>query len=145
MNSGAISVAPGASPANLNVLVVDDDKETRDYVAAILRTAGYEVTVACSGAAALRELAPGRFNVVLTDLEMPGGTSGLALAIAARALSAPPVVIIMTGSAEPAVRVEVARLRIPLFFKPLDVDALLDELVLVQRARLEDGHARVLH
>jgi CheY-like chemotaxis protein len=55
-----------------HVLVVDDDADTRDVLASLLRKRGYEVTAAPNGRDALaevtREHAP---NLVVLDLRMP--------------------------------------------------------------------------
>lgn len=53
------------------ILVVDDDDAVRDLVAAILRSGGYDVSVANDGRQALTKLANESFDVVVTDLVMP--------------------------------------------------------------------------
>jgi DNA-binding response OmpR family regulator len=55
-----------------NILVVDDDQELRENIREILVEAGFSVTVAASGEAALDCLAAQAFDVVLLDLIMPG-------------------------------------------------------------------------
>jgi DNA-binding NtrC family response regulator len=54
------------------ILVVDDHASAREAVADILRHAGYETTACASATAALARLAKQPFDVVLTDLQMPG-------------------------------------------------------------------------
>lgn len=54
------------------VLVVDDEAPVRSLTQAILGGAGYEVMTAATGAEALRLLSRGGFEVVITDLRMPG-------------------------------------------------------------------------
>jgi DNA-binding NtrC family response regulator len=70
----------------------------------MLELDGHEVVRVGGGEQALAGLASGRFDVVVTDLRMPG-TDGLAVLRAARAAPAPPEVIVMTayGSTESAV------------------------------------------
>jgi two-component system chemotaxis sensor kinase CheA len=54
------------------VLVVDDSATTRALEANILRTAGYEVTVAVDGEAALRQLIENpHVDLVVSDIDMP--------------------------------------------------------------------------
>jgi two-component system cell cycle response regulator len=53
------------------VLVVDDDELVRGWLATQLEGAQFEVEVAGSGQEALRLLAAGDFQIVLTDLQMP--------------------------------------------------------------------------
>jgi DNA-binding response OmpR family regulator len=55
-----------------NILVVDDDQELRENICEILADAGFTVTPAASGEAALDCLEQQAFDVVLLDLIMPG-------------------------------------------------------------------------
>ncbi|MGX9965509.1 PAS domain S-box protein [Roseomonas sp. F4] len=67
------------------LLVVEDDPLVRDHVAAQLRDLGYEVAVAESAFEALAILQRGpAFDLLFTDVVMPGGMHGPALAEAAR-------------------------------------------------------------
>jgi len=62
-----------ASPVpSYRVLVVDDESEVADLLREILELAGHEVDVADSGESALRRLAGARFDLVLSDMRMPG-------------------------------------------------------------------------
>lgn len=56
------------------VLVVDDSITTRTMEKNILETHGYRVTVAVSGPDALERLAADSFDLVVSDVEMPGMT-----------------------------------------------------------------------
>ncbi|RIL05472.1 MAG: hypothetical protein DCC71_10200 [Proteobacteria bacterium] len=72
-------------PAPCRVLVVEDNAELRSIVTRILRRDGHEVAEADSAEAALAlDLGPGRCDVVIADLSLPG-MSGLELASALRA------------------------------------------------------------
>jgi PAS domain S-box-containing protein len=67
------------------VLLVEDEADLLDTAEAMLGDLGYAVIRASDGASALRELDTGRVvDVLLTDLMMPGGIDGVALARAAR-------------------------------------------------------------
>lgn len=55
-----------------NILVVDDDQDLRENMCEILSGAGFAVTPAASGEAALECLKRQAFDVVLLDLIMPG-------------------------------------------------------------------------
>jgi CheY-like chemotaxis protein len=60
------------SPAGLRVLIVDDEPQIRDLVSRVLTNAGYRVTTAEDGAAALAAVAKeGTPDLLLTDLKMP--------------------------------------------------------------------------
>lgn len=52
------------------VLVVDDEHDVADLIAEVLRADGHDVTVANSGAEALREIGRQSFSVILSDLKM---------------------------------------------------------------------------
>src|SRR4051795_13758556 len=54
------------------VLVVDDDRATRELMALTLETAGHEVVQAASGHQALDLLSLGSFSAVVLDNHMPG-------------------------------------------------------------------------
>ena len=54
------------------VLVVDDERELRDLLGAMLRQEGYEVDVVGDGAEALEALRMRHYDVVLMDCQMPG-------------------------------------------------------------------------
>lgn len=56
----------------MHVLVAEDDDVTVDLLEAALTEFGYEVTVACDGLEALRQLRTGKFQLVVSDWEMPG-------------------------------------------------------------------------
>ena len=61
------------------VLVVDDDPYVCDVVVRALQNHHYGVTVARDGMEALREARRGGFDVVLTDVRMPGELDGIGL------------------------------------------------------------------
>ncbi len=62
---------------NLRILVVEDDRSTLKTIHKILEKQGYEVIAAEDGATAGGLLSNGHFDVILTDLNMPGGMSGI--------------------------------------------------------------------
>jgi CheY-like chemotaxis protein len=59
------------SPASLDVLVVIDDQNVRDTVAAALETEGYHVECAGNGAEALALMLRYRPEAIVLDLAMP--------------------------------------------------------------------------
>ncbi|PJB02887.1 MAG: hypothetical protein CO126_09640, partial [Hydrogenophilales bacterium CG_4_9_14_3_um_filter_63_34] len=87
-----------------SLLIVDDDKLTRETLASALGDA-YRVQTASGGRAALDILAADRIDVVLSDMTMPG-MDGLGLLEAINLLEDRPAVIFITGQAtvESAVR-----------------------------------------
>jgi putative two-component system response regulator len=66
------SVPAAAEPGVKRILVVDDEETIRLAIGKFLRSRGYEVHAAESGAAALDQLERQRFLLMLCDVRMPG-------------------------------------------------------------------------
>jgi two-component system NtrC family sensor kinase len=80
------------------VLVVEDEPDVLAMAAENLRDLGYIVTTAPTAQAALDLLsAPGRCDVMFCDVVMPGGMSGLQLAVEARRLRPDLKVLLTSG------------------------------------------------
>ena len=80
------------------VLLADDDPDVLEVIRTVLELDRYEVTSATNGREALEKFKPGRFNVVITDYQMPEMT-GDKLALAIKKLSADQPVIMVTAHA----------------------------------------------
>ena len=80
------------------VLVVDDEPAVREFVERALSYAGYAVTTAESGHAALEELEKRSYDLLLTDIVMPD-LDGIALALKVAKQYPKTRVMIMTGFA----------------------------------------------
>ncbi len=59
------------------ILVVDDERSMREFLAICLKRGGHEVTVADCGDQAVQVLDLQSFDIVITDLRMPGETDGI--------------------------------------------------------------------
>jgi PAS domain S-box-containing protein len=82
------------------ILVVEDDEAVRGVSVAILEDLGYRTLVARTGQEALDVLAGSEpIDLLFTDLVMPGGISGAALARQARAIRRGLPVLLTTGYA----------------------------------------------
>jgi PAS domain S-box-containing protein len=102
-------IEESARPAEISrgngeaVLVVEDDDSLRSLVAQMLQSLGYEVHVASSGQDAIELLeSPIHFDVLLTDVVLPGGMSGCDLGKEAARLDSNTPVVYMSGYAEEA-------------------------------------------
>jgi CheY-like chemotaxis protein len=78
------------------ILVVDDDAALRRITERMLTDAGHEVTTATDGLEALRLLKESPFDLMITDLIMPG-MEGLQLLREVRGLKVRPTVLVMSG------------------------------------------------
>ena len=94
--------APGQEQPRGTVLVVDDAPTVRMYHGGVLRAAGFEVEEAANGLEALELLLAHRYDLVVTDVNMPQ-MDGYALVrrLRSRAVArSTPVVTISTESQE---------------------------------------------
>ena len=80
-----------------SILVVDDNDVCRIVVSKMLSRLGYEVSSADSGESGLRIFLMNKFDIVLSDYEMPG-MDGVALACSVKKSSPRTRVVIMTGT-----------------------------------------------
>ena len=87
-----------------SILVVDDEPAMRLLLSSVLKDEGHDVTVAASGEEALQLIAKRHYQLVLTDLKMPG-ISGLDLLEQVKRDDSGTAVIILTafGTVEGAV------------------------------------------
>jgi DNA-binding NtrC family response regulator len=121
------------------VLVVEDRESVLKVIATILER-GYEVTTAPDGAMAIARLGAETFDVVLTDIRMPGA-SGFDVLRAVQARAPRTAVVMMTAYAN--VPDAVAAMKLGAYdyvAKPLEAD---EVLLVVARAvdRLRNGQA----
>lgn len=106
------------------ILVVDDDEDLRDAMAAILESAGYEAMCAANGREALAALDRQRPEAILLDMKMPVMNGWeFAEALRERADSSIPVVVVT--AAEDARRRAAEIGADSWLAKPFDIDSLL--------------------
>lgn len=86
------------TPARSNILVVDDEPSVLLTVTAILQQEGYAVDAVPDGKAAIANIASRHYDLVLTDLKMPG-IDGLQVLEEVRKRSPKTVTVMMTGYA----------------------------------------------
>jgi DNA-binding NtrC family response regulator len=115
------------SPRDLRgrVLVVDDEPAQREILKIILDAEGYAAVTASNGAQALQALREGSFDLVLTDLKMPG-MNGIVLLEGI--LEAAPGVCVILMTAHGSIGTAVDAMKKGAFdylSKPLDRDQLL--------------------
>lgn len=127
MNVRKTSAAPqSARSIAARVLVVDDHAQARESVVFTLRHAGYQAIGCSSAVEALKRLDRETFDVVITDLQMPG-MSGLEFLAELKRRRSPARIILITAYATIASAVEAMRQGAFDFLeKPFDAAAIED-------------------
>src|SRR6201999_2363914 len=82
-----------------HVLIVEDDRETRDLVTRFLKQNGYRVTAVSEGRSMRKALADGRFDLVILDLMLPG-EDGLTLCRELRSKATIPIIMVTAKGEE---------------------------------------------
>jgi two-component system, NtrC family, nitrogen regulation response regulator NtrX len=112
-------------PAKAHILIIDDDANTLASLARAFRLAGHEASV-CDNAARAVELAKGeRFDLILSDVVMPG-RDGIALLEDLKNAGVESPIVMMSGQASIEMAVKATRLGASDFLeKPISTDKLL--------------------
>src|SRR2546426_3362378 len=105
---GATALSVGGIGMSTSILVVDDERAIQDTLAWCLRTDGHEVRTAGSGEEALAIMANQGFDLIISDIIMPG-LSGVDLLRKARALQPRTPVVLITAFATVETAVEALR------------------------------------
>ena len=114
-----------AAAGRPRVLVVDDEASIRDLLSKTLALAEYDVDLAPDGRTAVERLRIIPYDLLITDLKMPG-VDGLAVIREARRLKADIPVIIITGFSTEASAIEAVNLGVAGYLtKPFRVPQVL--------------------
>jgi PAS domain S-box-containing protein len=106
----------------LRILIVDDEPAIRRVLTRYLSRRGHTIDEASEGAAALRMIENAPYDVILTDLRMPGmGGEELLARLRDRAINVR--LVFMTGDA--GGETTGSELQVPLLHKPLDLEAVV--------------------
>lgn len=131
-------------PEEIWALVVEDDPDAAAFVRTVLeRHAGMRAVIAGDAVTALTSLRERRFDLIVSDIELPG-QSGLEMLPEARALAPGVPVLVLTAHANVNYAVEALRRDVDEFFvKPVTVAALRDRATaLVEKGRQLRAAAR---
>ncbi len=137
-----IAIAPSSTTGR--VLVVDDHLQARQSIADVLREAGHQVDCLASASEALKVLERESFDIVITDLQMPGMT-GLEFIHHLQRRPHGAQVLMVTAHASVASAVDAIRHgAFDYIEKPFDVDQ-IEQLVAraMQHGRLLDRRQKV--
>ena len=128
------------------VLVVDDDRSVREFLVAALSAEGHAVVAAEGGQRGVEMFRDGSFDVVITDIRMPG-TTGLELLRTIKRQSPDVEVIVVTAHASLDTAIEALRDgAYDLITKPLpDVEALFRVVRrALEKRRLSEDNRRLV-
>ncbi len=91
------AIAAGHLMPRPRVLLVDDDPDLRELLIATLEQDGFDITEACDVNEALRHIASNSFDVLVSDLHMPGAADGLTVISAMRHANPETVTILFSA------------------------------------------------
>ncbi len=128
------------------ILVVEDERGIQLAIRGLLRREGYEVELADDGAAAIRKLEETPFDLIVTDLSLGQGPSGMDVLRASKERRSETAVVMITAHGSEKIAVQAMKLGAQDYVpKPFDNEELK---VVVERAlertRLEREHRMLL-
>jgi two-component system cell cycle response regulator len=127
------------------ILAVDDQRYFRELIEGLLSDAGFDVQTVASGEEALQRLERDDFDIVLTDLVMPG-MDGTELVRKIRERLPQQDVVMVTGVVDVKIAVDAMKQgATDYILKPFDRGALVETVgKLVERRRIRVEHARLV-
>jgi ActR/RegA family two-component response regulator len=115
--------------AKPKVLVVDDDATLSSTLGKILTMNGFEVSVALNVPEALKLITSNKFDVLVSDLHMPGAGDGLTVVSAMRHANPHAVTLLLSAFPEMNAAAQAILLQADeILVKPMNVEMLLDTI-----------------
>jgi PAS domain S-box-containing protein len=125
------------------VLLVEDNPDVAEASSVLLEQLGYEVRLASSGTAALTTLKDHPFDLVISDIVMPGPVDGLALARTIRQQQPQLPILLVTGYSQAIANAEGV---FPVLRKPYQIEELSRITTkLMTEARQPPGRDNLVH
>jgi CheY-like chemotaxis protein len=122
--------------ALVKILLVDDDEVVRYSLSRILDQSGFDVTAAANVTEALKHISSDTYDVLLSDLHMPGAGDGLTVVSAMRHANPKAVTMLLSAFPEMDAAAHAILLQADeILVKPIDVGALVN----VIKQRLASG------
>jgi CheY-like chemotaxis protein len=129
--------------AKATILLVDDDEALRQTLAAVLQEHGYDVTTAGSVTEALKLITAGSYDVLLSDLHMPGRGDGLTVVSAMRHANPSAITILLSAFPEMDAAAQAILLQTDqILVKPMNIPALIEAIE--QRLAIGPPPSRVI-
>src|ERR1700719_49814 len=134
----AVDLIPGdrCAMALIKILLVDDDEMMRSTLSDLLEESGFAVTTAANVTEALKYISAQSFEVLLSDLHMPGAGDGLTVVSAMRHANPKAVTILLSAFPEMDAAAHAILLQADeILLKPMNVETLVKAI----KQRLASG------
>jgi DNA-binding NtrC family response regulator len=124
-----------------HILVVDDEPNVLVTYRLILQQRGYEVSAAVSSEEARTILARDGIDLLLCDLSLEKQENGFDVVEFARQKDPRMPALMLTGYATPEANERAQDMGIPVLFKPIDINELLESISTLLRENYEQHKA----
>jgi DNA-binding NtrC family response regulator len=124
-----------------HILVVDDEPNVLVTYRLILQQRGYEVSAALSSEEARQAITSNRVDLLLCDLSLEKQENGFDVIDFARQKDPRVPAVLLTGYATPEANDRAQELGIPVLFKPIDINELLETISALLRENYEQHEA----
>ncbi len=124
-----------------HILVVDDEPNVLITYRLILQQRGYEVSAAVSSEEARQILGEKTIDLLLCDLSLEKQENGFDVIDFARQRDADMPAVLLTGYATPEANDRAQELGIPVLFKPIDINELLQTISALLKENYEQREA----
>jgi len=115
--------------ARTRILLVDDDELVRSTFSEILEMQGFEVTCVSNVSGALRHISSQEYDVLLSDLHMPGAGDGLTVVSAMRHANPEAVTILLSAFPEMSAAANAILMQADeILVKPLGAERLVEAI-----------------
>ena len=124
-----------------NILVVDDEPNVLVTYRLILQQRGYEVSAALSSEEARQAINSDAIDLLLCDLSLEKQENGFDVIEFARRKDPHMPAVLLTGYATTEANDRAKELGIPVLFKPIDINELLETIAALLRENYEQHEA----
>lgn len=124
-----------------HILVVDDEPNVLVTYRLILEQRGYRVSAAVSSEEARQAITNDGIDLVLCDLSLEKQENGFDVIEFARQKNSQVPAVLLTGYATPEANDRAHELGIPVLFKPIDINELLETISALLRENYEQREA----
>lgn len=124
-----------------HLLVVDDEPNVLVTYRLILQQRGYEVSAALSSEEARQVISNDGIDLLLCDLSLEKQENGFDVIDLARQRDPRMPAVLLTGYATPEATDRATELGIPVLFKPIDINELLETIAALLRENYEQHEA----